>query len=140
MRYLAKEPIYTKDVIDEQFDRMFNRIFSTDYNFDFKKPIVDALEEEEKYTLQIELPGFKKNDIKISIDDKKLIIETEVKSTQQKAKYLLQERTRKNFKRTFSLPSDIDKEKITAEIKDGILTVELIKNTEKKPIKIEIKS
>ncbi len=105
------------------------------------KPAVDMEENKEAFVITAELPGLKKDDIKITIVDNKLMISGEIyeeKDVQEK-NYYLKERARGKFSRTFSLPSAIDANKVEATYKDGVLVLNLPKVEEAKPREIMIK-
>lgn len=105
------------------------------------RPAVDMDESQEAYTISAELPGLKKEDIKITIADNKVIIGGEVseeKETQEK-NYYLKERVRGKFSRAFALPTAIDANKVDASYKDGILVLTLPKVEEAKPREITIR-
>lgn len=102
----------------------------------------DIKENEGGYELLAELPGFKKEDIKVSINGDWLTVEAERKeeNTDEGSGYLRKERRYGSFKRSFGI-EDIDCEKISAEYADGILKLELPKKQEVLPevTNIEIK-
>lgn len=102
-------------------------------------PVVNIEETANAYFVEAELPGVKKEDVEVNIKDDYLIIKGEKKSfdEEKKDQYHRLERSHGSFYRTIALPSDIDKEKVNAELKDGILQVEIKKSdapvvTEKK--------
>jgi len=102
---------------------------------------VDILENEEEVVLRVELPGVKADDVAVRVEDSILTIEGEKKLPDAEAKdaYLRIERFYGKFQRAFTMPNYVDPDKITAEHKDGILTLRLPKRAETKPRSIEIK-
>lgn len=92
-------------------------------------PAVNVLEENDKYILELAAPGLKKSDFKINLDNQMLTIYSEKKEEKQKNKknYSRHEFSYHSFSRSFSLPDDIEEDKITAKYENGILTVELPK-------------
>jgi HSP20 family protein len=105
-----------------QFDRGFTP--ATRETVDFS-PSVDIEEKEAAYIVTTDLPGFKKEDIKIEMVDNILTISGErIKETGDK-KY--SERSYGKFQRTFSLPVHVAADKIEAAYKDGVLEVTLPK-------------
>ncbi|MGI6463140.1 MAG: Hsp20/alpha crystallin family protein [Clostridiales bacterium] len=102
----------------------------------------DIKEVEGGYELSAELPGFKKEDLKINIDGDLLTIEAERReeSEEEREGYLRRERRYGSFKRSFGI-EDIDHDKIDAEYTDGILKLTLPKKEEILPqvTSIEIK-
>lgn len=104
------------------------------------KPSVDITENEEKITVKAELAGIKKDDIHISLKNDVLTIEGEKTASNDKEKDNLHisERRYGKFVRSFRLPTKIDRKKIDASFKDGVLTLELPKTEEAIPKEIEI--
>ncbi|MBR1764159.1 MAG: Hsp20/alpha crystallin family protein [Ruminococcus sp.] len=94
----------------------------------------DIKDEGDKYVMEAELPGFNKEDISLDITDNMLTLSAEHKSETEDKKdnYVRRERHFGSYKRSFDL-SGIDTEGITAEYRNGVLTVGLPKKVEKKP-------
>lgn len=88
----------------------------------------------EAYKLEAELPGFSKDDININIEDERMTISVERKSENEENKpnYLRRERFCGSYSRSFDL-SGIDADKITASYTDGILSLELPKQSSAAP-------
>ena len=105
-------------------------------------PRADLVESKDAYEATLELPGLKKDDIKVNVEDNVLTVSGErVEEKQEKEKeYHRVERRYGSFCRTFSLPAKIDAEKIKASYKDGVLSVSLPKAPEakRKEVKIDI--
>lgn len=143
-----------RDLVD--FEREFNRMFnSLENRFGISKskdseheyenavwmPLTDIYEDKDKYTLRLDLPGTKKEDVKISYVDGRLSIGGEriQESEQKDAKCHRIERSFGKYYRSFNLPEHIQADKINAEFKDGQLTITVPKAEEAKPKEIEIK-
>lgn len=104
------------------------------------RPAVDMEENKESFVITAELPGLKKDDIKVTIVDNKVMISGEVyeeKDVQEK-NYYLKERVRGKFSRAFSLPAAVDANRVEATYKDGVLVLALPKIEEAKPREITI--
>ena len=103
-------------------------------------PPVDILETKEKTVLKAELPGFDENQIRLHFEDGILSLEGERKFEKENAdeNYHRVERSYGRFVRSFTIPSNVDNEKIAAAFHNGILTVELPKREETKPKQIRI--
>ncbi|MCQ2582630.1 MAG: Hsp20 family protein [Treponema sp.] len=121
------------------FNSLFNDFLdaapATYYRNAYYSPKVDVKDEENGYTLEMELPGRTENDVNIELDKENLTIASKTECTKSEKKdkkenYILKERTTCDFKRKFTLPADVDSETITASFKNGILTI----NMQKKPI------
>jgi HSP20 family protein len=104
-------------------------------------PTCDIYETEKEVVVKAELPGLKKEDVQVSIDNNLLSIHGERKFEEEtkKENYYRVERSYGEFLRTFTLPAFVDATKINAEFKDGILTLNLPKKEEAKPKQIEVK-
>lgn len=104
-------------------------------------PTVDISETEKEYLIRAELAGLKKEEVQITVQNGVLTLAGERKAEKQdKAeKYHRVERTYGRFTRSFSLPEDTSPERITAECKDGVLTIHVAKSEVPKPKSIEVK-
>ena len=121
-------------------DRAFNGRFNYDNDDLTAKYPVDIHEDAEGLTVSAELPGFKKEEIDISIDNGLLTISAHRASTEKKEGTThLNERRYTRVRRQFSLPTSVDASKVDAKLKDGVLTLHLPKKDEVKPHKIEVK-
>ena len=104
-------------------------------------PRVDITEDDKEYVINAELPGVKKEDVKVSIENGVLSISGERKTEKEEKgkKYHRVEQTYGTFMRSFTLPEGSSGEKISAEFRDGILKVRLPKGEEAKAKAVEIK-
>jgi HSP20 family protein len=103
-------------------------------------PPVDIAEEKDRILITAELPGFKENEIEIQTENGMLTLRGErkfEKETDGKS-YHRVERSYGQFVRSFSLPNNVDREKIQATFRDGLLQVELPKREDAKPRTIKI--
>ncbi|KAI8801609.1 HSP20-like chaperone [Cladochytrium replicatum] len=128
-----------------------------------ERPAVDVKETEKQYVIEAEVPGWKREQISLQvIDDNTLVLKgdsapmqeaspnisaehTEVQSNEEpKPTYWINERSassvaRSSFQRTFAFPTKIDAEKVQAQLKDGVLSVNVPKDLDaKQHRKIEI--
>ena len=106
-------------------------------------PAVNTREADDAYYIEVDLPGVKKEDISIDVKDNVLTISGERKIEEERKEddFYRVESVYGKFERSFSLPEDVDADKIEAEAKDGVLTVKIPKaqSVDKAPKKIEIK-
>ena len=104
-------------------------------------PLVDISEDEKEYLIKAELPDVKKENVKISVQDGVVSISGDRKYEKEEKgkKYHRVERSYGSFMRSFTLPEDADESKISAEYKDGVLHVHLLKAEKPKPKSIEVK-
>ena len=103
-------------------------------------PLVDIMEEEKEYLIQVELPDMKKEDVRLTVENGVLTISGERKFEKEEKgrKYHRIERAYGSFVRSFSLPEDADGSKVTADFKGGMLQVHLPKSVKATPKAIEI--
>lgn len=104
-------------------------------------PACDIYETDKEIVVRAELPGLKKEDVFVSIENNVLMIRGERKFTEEvkRENFHRVERSYGEFLRSFTLPTFIDTTKILAEFKDGLLMVALPKREEAKPKQIEVK-
>jgi len=104
------------DGIQESSDAKFAENFS---------PTINTREGEFAYHIEVDLPGVKKEDIDIQVEDSTLIVsgERKVKEEIKEENYYKVESSFGSFQRSFSLPENVDVENIHAESQDGVLEV-----------------
>jgi len=122
------------------FPSLMNEILRPDWfggvdNFKQSVPAANVKETESEYVLELAIPGRKKEDFNVEIDNDILTISSEVKSEENKEDdgYSRREFTFSSFKRVFSLPETISLDKINATYEDGILKFVLPKKEEALP-------
>ena len=138
--------------IEREFNRMFRSLtnrfgfgngdeIEREYESAVWSPLSDIYEGQDSYTLTMDLPGIKKEDVKISYIDGQLSISGERKQEKESkgGTYHRVERNYGKYFRTFTLPKKIKEDKIDAEFKDGQLTITVPKAEEAKPKEIDIK-
>ena len=110
-------------------------------SFDLWAPPCDIYETDNELVVQVELPGVKKEDVKVSIENNVLTISGERKFEEEtkRENYRRAERSYGQFMRSFILPNTVDTDKVSAEFKDGVLRVGLPKREESKPKAVEVK-
>lgn len=121
--------------IDEFFKDELAKVKDTDFNKGITSPKVNIIESVDAYTLQMAVPGFKKSDFVIDLDNENLSITAEIKTDQSDSKdnYTRKEFGYASFKRTFILPDTVEVDKIEASYKEGILNLNIPKREEAKP-------
>ncbi len=107
-----------------------------------RTPAVDIREEEDRYLLEAELSGMTEKDFDVQVHDNLLTISAKPAENAEEGtkKYVLRERTVSNFSRSFVLPKDVDRNRIDAEFRHGLLTLTLHKAESMQPRSIEVKS
>lgn len=103
-------------------------------------PAIDVYDSKDNIVVKADLPGLKKEDINVSVQDDVLIISGEKKqeSEVKEKDYLRTERYQGIFHRSLRLPAQIDAAKVNASFKDGVLEIILGKKEESKPKQISI--
>ena len=101
---------------------------------------VNVFEEENNFKIEMAIPGFSKEDVTVKVENRMLRI-TANKENKQEKNYLRREFTNSNLEKGFKLSEGINEEGISAEVKDGILLVNLpkLQVEEPKAREIEIK-
>lgn len=104
-------------------------------------PLVDVSENDREFIIKAELPEVKKEDVKVLIENGVLLIsgERHMEKEEKGRKYHRIERAYGSFERSFTLPENSKPEAMTAEYKDGMLTLTVPKTKEAGPKAIEVK-
>jgi len=139
------------DVIGREFDNVLGRFFGTPVasngGGNGGRPMlapygVDIREDADHLYLEADMPGFKKDEIEITLENQTLTISGQHKDETQgdevKGDWLLNERRYARFLRSFTLPPTVDEGKVDAKLADGVLKVTLNKREETKPRKIQV--
>ena len=102
--------------------------------------LLDLVEEDDKFVLQASVPGFKPEEIDVSVLGDRLTIkgETKEEKKEERKSYLMRERRFGLVERTLRLPAPIAADKVTAEFEHGVLTLTLPKSDEVRPKQIKI--
>ena len=124
----------------DHFNRLFDLGAQPADSFGNWSPVLDASEDKEKYTVAVELPGLKKEDLNVVVHDGVLTISGERKSEKETKEGTVHrsERFYGKFSRSVSLPQAVKADQVKASYKDGVLTVEVPKAEEAKPKSIEV--
>jgi len=97
-------------------------------------PVVDVLETDGSYILEMELPGYDEKNIEVHLDGANLTIaskhDEEKKKDDSKTVYLIKERKSASFSRSFRLPQNANPEAVSASFKNGVLILEIKKRAE----------
>ena len=118
------------------FDLMIDNIFNDGWNLrsttrNNTHPSVDIKESKNEYTIIADLPGFEKSNINLSIDEGYLTIKAnEEKVSDSNGRYMLKERSMRNYSRTFSLPDNALDSKVSAKYTNGTLSITIPKSKE----------
>jgi HSP20 family protein len=134
------------DPIDSVLNRFFRDQVVDNDNGVLAPYGVDAREDGDQLIVEAELPGFKKDEVDITLENHVLVITAQKKAAlptppdkkPANGLYLLRERRYTRFQRSFTLPDTIDDQSVNARLEDGVLTITLNKRPETKPRKIQI--
>ena len=139
-------PLQDLMVLQDRMNRLFEdatqrRSQSGEAGDEFERadwtPVADIYETDAGYVIAIDLPGIKRDDIEIDIDDSRLLVRGARVIDGSKSRRT--ERPRGKFLRSFSVPASIDQNRIGADYKDGVLQIRMPKRAEQKAQKIEVK-
>lgn len=105
-----------------------------------KTPAVDVREKEGEYLMEVEIPGLTEKDIELEVEENLLTLSSKKEEEKEKKEngYLIRERSLSEFTRSFVLPKEVNRDKIKAEFKNGLLTVSLPKTPKTKPKLIDV--
>lgn len=122
-------------VFGDLFEELFNNFLKDESGIatpQLTKPAVNIIEEQDKYLLELAIPGIKKENIEVKIENKQLIISSSKvqKEEEVKENFIKMEYNYDSFKRVFTLPDSINSNEINAEYFDGILKLSLMKKEE----------
>ena len=104
-------------------------------------PSIDVKDKEGKLIVAADIPGVDKGDITINIkgDMLEIIAEKKEEKEEKEEGYIRRERTYRKFYRSIPLPAEVDKDKVEASLKDGVLQIEMPKLKGEEVKKIEVK-
>ena len=122
----------------------FNDFFDNDWmvKANATAPAINVLESDTDYKVEVAAPGMTKEDFNIHLsEDNELVISMEKKNETKEEnnnnrKYLRREFSYSKFEQALVLPDDVEKDKISANVTDGVLTVDLPKRTPEEKAKI----
>ncbi len=120
-------PLYMPNLFNDDF-------FTGSSNRSVSMPAVNIREDDKKYHLDLAIPGIDKKDLKIDINEDVLTISSEIKHENEENGdgYKRKEFSYSSFSRSFYIPENVNRDKIEANYKDGVLTVGLPKQEEDK--------
>lgn len=118
--------------LDDIFNSDLPSVFTTNFNTGMTLPKVNIKETADAFTVEMAVPGLKKSDFRIDLDNQILSIFTEKKDEEEQhdENFTRREFGYASFKRTFTLPESVNEEAIKATYEAGILSIELPKKEE----------
>lgn len=142
MKIRRWDPEKDIDIFRSSIDRLIDNFFGSAIDTtNVPYPPIEVVEDAEAFIAKADLPGFAKDDIKITLQDNILTIHGQRKTEKEhKDKNVIRsERYYGEFLRTITLPSAVDTSKIRAEQKNGVLTLTLPKKETAKARTVDIK-
>ncbi len=140
----SRAPLARRGLLGDEFDRMFENFFQPfrwieEAGSDLV-PVMDIIEREDEYVVRAEMPGVKKEDLDVTIENGVLTVSAEVRSpVEEKGERIIrQERRYGRYVRSLRLGTQVDERKVKANLKDGVLELILPKAEEVKPKKIAV--
>ncbi|MEG8947084.1 Hsp20/alpha crystallin family protein [Rosettibacter firmus] len=130
MTLIKFEPLKELETLHDRIQRYFEDFANFGFPFtDNFNPRIDISEDDNNINVVAEIPGVKKEDLKITLQDNILTIEGEKKKEEEKKgrNYYRSERVFGSFKRSFTLPTEVDADNIEAKFEDGTLRINMKK-------------
>jgi HSP20 family protein len=131
-----------RNQINHMFDNSFYPTHKDDEELSIWnwKPVVDIYDNDHNIVIKAELPGVAKQDIVVDVKGRFLTLKGERSSENEvkEDKYHRKERAYGKFKRVFTLPAEVDPDKIKADYKDGVLKIDIPKPEKQKPKQITV--
>ncbi|OYT16966.1 MAG: hypothetical protein B7C24_05035 [Bacteroidetes bacterium 4572_77] len=115
---------------DPLFTNLVNQMWSNTAETPKARPATNVMENEKEFKLQLLVPGWNKEDVKIELD--KNILSISGQREEKEEDFIRKEFKMNSFERSFQLPKDIDFEKVSAKTENGILEISIPKDLEKK--------
>ena len=139
------EPFREFTTLQDRMNRLFRDSFGSDAQDQALAttafaPAVDVYEDEHNITLKVEVPGIDEKDIDVRIENNTLTVHGERKfeKEEKEENFRRVERQYGSFTRSFTLPTTVDAEKVSANYDKGILKISLAKKAEAKPKQIKV--
>ena len=120
---------------------IFNDFFDNEWmvKANATAPAINVIESDKDYKVEVAAPGMTKDDFTIHLsEDNELVITMEKKNenNQENKKYLRREFSYSKFQQSLILPDDVEKDKISSNVNDGVLTIDLPKRTPEEKAKV----
>lgn len=125
---------------DQFFDRFFAPVTRED-SASVRSPALDVTETDTAYNVKLEMPGVTKDDVKITIDGKRVTVSAATSTTDEKKegdRVVYSERSATSYARSFSLPVEVNESESTAKLEHGVLALTLTKRGASKATSIRI--
>ena len=131
--------------LQQQINRMFDELQPTAAPFEGLgggtfAPALDVKEDDDSYIVSLEVPGIVQDDLNISLENNVLTVRgsKQQKHEEKEGEFRRIERSYGSFARSVTLPRNVDATKVSADLADGVLTIDLPKEEQAKPRQISI--
>ena len=136
--------------LERLFDRLSHQFAEASHSWDksdsWNIPMItgpmraDLIDRNGDYVVTVDMPGFDRNEVSVSLTDQQLTIsaESELDAPQEELEFIRREREHKSAKRTIALPEPVDEDAVSATMKNGVLTILLPKVSTATPRDVEI--
>ncbi|HZD88122.1 MAG TPA: Hsp20/alpha crystallin family protein [Gaiellaceae bacterium] len=127
----------------DRMERRMRRLFEDRGLFPFDAPATDVYETDHDYVVELEVPGFDRDDLAVEVFDHTLVVKGEHAEDAEKAgrELLLHERLERRFERRFELPLEVEADQVAAACERGVLTLHVPKTGSKtKPRRVTIEA
>ena len=124
--------------LDRMFDDMMGSALGAATNSRTFNPEIDIRSTEEDLVFVCDVPGLKQEDLDVTLHEHVLTIKGARKLESAPGQHMLVGRSYGGFKRSYTLPSSLDEEKLSADLHDGVLTIRIPKVPKAKPFKVQI--
>jgi HSP20 family protein len=139
------QPFREFSTLQDRINRVFNESYSgpgqdESLSTSSFSPAVDVYEDEHTVSLKIEVPGIDEKDIDVRLENNNLTVhgERKIEKEEREENYRRVERQYGSFTRTFTLPTTVDSENVSATYDKGVLKISLPKKAEAKPKQIKV--
>lgn len=129
------------DRLRQEVERVFNLFSPSAEGFTSRAyPGLNISEEGDHYYVRAELPGLKPEDLEVSVVEGRLVLrgERKIDAEEKNASYHRRERDGGFFRRTIALPAKVEADRVTADLRNGVLKITLPKAPEAKPRRIAV--
>jgi len=142
MSLIRYEPVSLFDQFNHELNRFFTRTRPTTAGGETRDwaPAVDIREEDDRFLLIADIPGVKRDDVEVTLEDGVLTIKGErrTETEENREGFHRKERVHGSFMRQFSLPDTVNTDTISASVTDGVLEIGIPKQAKPEPRKISI--
>lgn len=129
--------------LQNEMDRLFRDLAGTAGSSARRagwRPSADIVETDEAFEIRVELPGFERDDVQVTVDQGVLTVEGRrtLEAEDESRTFHLRERASGRFSRSFSLPGSVDPRSVAGRLEDGVLRLDLPKEEQAKTRKIDV--